>query len=379
MKHTLFRPGDQSGAYTYRIAFPQMAMKSIFKAKTMRFSESTHEIQDINFIKTLHNIVYQKPASPGVTGHLGWIKTASDNIGFKLVMDYDDILNYKDLPSFNSGTASFKPEIVQNGIKFAVEIADILIFTTAELRDYYIENYNIQKERCVIIPNYIPRWWMHPNEINRQTQIFMEQKRKRILLPLSDSHYSSDINLEDDLTHICNFIRNTCKKYEWIFVNRYPLQLRDLAISKRITIIPGSNILNYPREMIEIAKPSLILAPLQDSVFNNCKSEIKLIEAYGMGVPIIAQDLKLYNKLTDYVFKDENDLQNQIDRVFKSKQNYQKLLKTNSKLCNTGTNALEEFKHGFWLENNIHKHIDVLIKTNKKTIKLNLDKLNEKI
>ena len=39
------------------------------------------------------------------------------------------------------------------------------------------------------------------------------------------------------------------------------------------------------------------LAPLRDTTFNSCKSELKIIEAAAMGKPIIASDVYPYNQI----------------------------------------------------------------------------------
>jgi len=371
LKWTLFRPADQSGAYTYRIGFPQLTMKSIFKSDIMRFIESTFNIHDIELLKNMTNIVYQKPASPGVTQNIKLIKKLCDNYGIKLIADYDDIMKFEDLPKWNEGGKSYKADIIQNGIKDVVESLDIMTVTTETIKKYYIENYNIDSERVVIIPNFLPRWWIHPKTKLIQSNTLLK-KRPKILLPLSSSHYSHDGSQTDDFTHILNFIRNTTKKYEWTFVNEVPFALLDLAKNKKISVAKPMTILNYPRETLEQINPCIILAPLQDNKFNRCKSEIKIQEAFGMGVPIIAQDLPMYNRITDYVFNDENDLQNQIDRVLKNKHDYEKIIHSNKKLCDNGSKDIKHFENGFWLENNIQKWIDVLVKTPIKTITCDL-------
>jgi len=373
LKWTLYRPADQSGAYTYRIGFPQLTMKSIFKTEIMRFIESTFNINDINLLKHMTNIVYQKPASPGVTQNIKIIKKLCDSYGIKLIADYDDIMKFEDLPKWNEGGKSYKAEIIQSGIKDVIENLDIMTVTTDTIKDYYVENYNIDKNRVKVIPNFLPRWWIHPKTELMQTNTLLK-KRPKILLPLSSSHYSHDGSQEDDFSHIVNFIRNTTKKYEWTFVSEVPFVLRDLAQQSKITIANPMTILNYPRETLEQINPCMIIAPLKDNKFNRCKSEIKIQEAFGMGVPIIAQDLPMYNRITDFVFKDENSLQNQINRILKSKRDYSKIIKTNKKLCDSGSKDIKHFENGFWLENNIQKWIEILVKTPQKTITYDLRK-----
>jgi len=367
IKTTQYIPASNGGAYTYRIGFPQLTMKNIFRGQGIKFTESFYYITDPKYLKLINTFVVRQRPDSQLTQYLKLLKKISNSYGQLIIFDMDDILKYEDIPNWNIGRKAFK----NISIKENLDLSDIITVTTVALKQYLIDTYNISKNKIVIIPNYIPRWWIHPKSLKEQTNT-IKAKRPKIILPLSSSHYSSDPSLEDDFSHIINFIRNTTKKYEWIFVSGCPIPLLDLHKNKEISVVKGSTILNYPREMVERYSPSIILAPLKDNIFNRCKSEIKIQEAFSMNIPIIAQDLPMYKNLTEFTFNNENDLQNNIDIILSNKNKYSDIIKNNKNICDKGN---QYFKNGFWLENNINKHIDLYFKSIRNTIKINLKDL----
>ncbi len=195
-------------------------------------------------------------------------------------------------------------------------------------------------------------------------------------MPLSSSHYdlTGQNNYQDDISHITDFIRSTCNKYQWCFIGHCPKQLEDLARNKKIEIQMGSDLLNYPRELWR-RNFQAIVAPLQNNVFNRCKSNIKLIESWALGIPAIVQDLDPYRPYTDMLFKDANDLQNQLDRLFRDQKRYTKIIKQNRHIVDYGDKNSPD---GWWIEKNLMPWMK-LFTLPQKTIKIDLTKDGTKL
>ena len=113
--------------------------------------------------------------------------------------------------------------------------------------------------------------------------------------------------------------------------------------------------MNYPRELWR-RNLQCIVAPLQDNTFNRCKSNIKLIEAWSLGIPCIAQDLEPYSKYTDLTFKDPNVLQNKLDYLFSDRARYKKIIKDNRNVIDYGDHNSQ---NGWWLEKNLTKWMEI--------------------
>lgn len=63
------------------------------------------------------------------------------------------------------------------------------------------------------------------------------------------------------------------------------------------------HISKYPQKY-ENMKCHCMIAPLRDLEFNRCKSELKVLEAFTHGIPIVASDMECYNN--DHIKKLEN-------------------------------------------------------------------------
>jgi len=277
-------------------------------------------------------------------------------MGFWLSMDVDDVLGGEDIPKYNIGRKMYQEPKIMENLKAMLNTMDIVTTTTEELKQYYVSKFEVDANRIVIIPNYLPRWWIgEMYDIERIKSRFNRQRIKRkIVFPLSVSHFDVEKQNDciDDLTPYIDFIKNTIKKYEWHFMGgACPHQLIDLVKSGDIKMHAGSDILNYPRELHERGYDAIV-APLQDNIFNRCKSNIKLIEGWAMGIPVLAQNLVTYSKYTEWTFDDANGLQNKLDKLFSGQSKYLDVVKDNRNKVDYGD---ENSKNGWWMEKNISK------------------------
>ena len=101
-----------------------------------------------------------------------------------------------------------------------------------------------------------------------------------------------------------------------------PIPLVDLYKSGKVEFHNWTKLYDFP-EKIASLNAQLMIAPLQDNVFNQGKSDIKLIEAGAFGTPVICQDLVTY-KDADFKFKTGDELGDQIRKVLKHKDDYMK-------------------------------------------------------
>jgi hypothetical protein len=140
-----------------------------------------------------------------------------------------------------------------------------------------------------------------------------------------------------------------------------------LVEQKKIETYVGFDLLNYPH-IIGSMGFDLVLAPLQDNVFNRCKSNIKLLEMGALGIPTIVQDLTPYKKYTDLRFHNSNQLSNHIDTLLSSKQLYMDTVKKNRNMIDHGdSNALR----GWWLEANMDQWFKLYC-INQRTLRFDL-------
>ena len=371
-------PADCSGCGFYRMKFPMLALETAMN-KSIRFVDSQLLITDPTFFRGVRTIRVQRQVNDIQAQYfLNVLKKISNSQGQWIIYEIDDVIGYEDIPEYNLAKDAFKNKFFFSNVKSMLHASDLITVTTEALKMYYVEKFEVEAEKVIVIPNYLPRWWIgevFSNVKNWQVQNMKENRnRPRIGLPLSGSHYNMKAGntAKDDISGLLDFIRSTVKQYNWCFIGHCPPELEDLAKDKKIEIQPGSDLLNYPRELWR-RKFQAIVAPLQDNIFNRCKSNIKLLESWAIGIPCIAQDLECYNKYTDYVFKDVNGLQNQLDRVFKTKEGYEKIIRANRDIIDFGDS---NSSNGWWIEKNLRKWIDIYTLP-QRTMNVNLENIRD--
>lgn len=338
--------------------FPSWALRT--NRRDIRFIESFKFLPYPDFFKDIRVIRLQRQVSNVQAKYfLDFLVPLSKAQGQWIIYEIDDVISHEDIPPYNIAKNSFNNKEFFDNVKNMLCAADFITVTTEKLKNYYVTKYNVNADKFVVIPNYLPRWWIGETyNLDRQCKQYDDHLSKpRIGMPLSSSHYDikGQNNYIDDMTHINDFVRSTCKKYEWVFIGHVPKQLEDLLRDKKITIEPGSDLLNYPRELWR-KNLQCIIAPLQDNIFNKCKSNIKLVESWSLGIPSIVQDIEAYTPYTDAVFKDGNTLQNKLDYLFSDRARYKKIIKDNRSIVDYGNT---QSPNGWWLEKNMQKWMEI--------------------
>ena len=88
---------------------------------------------------------------------------------------------------------------------------------------------------------------------------------------------------------IADVVRDLASEVDWVFFGMCPDKLRPYIAEFH----PGVDISSYPQFLANL-RLDLAVAPLEDNVFNACKSNLRLLE-YGIcGFPVIASDIVSY-------------------------------------------------------------------------------------
>jgi glycosyltransferase domain-containing protein len=94
---------------------------------------------------------------------------------------------------------------------------------------------------------------------------------------------------QGDLELIADVVRDLADEVDWVFFGMCPDKLRPYVAE----YFPGIDIQQYPGKMASL-RLDLALAPLEDNLFNACKSNLKLLEYGVCGYPVIASDIECY-------------------------------------------------------------------------------------
>jgi len=345
---------DTSGCGCYRMCFPSWNIRSVLR--NVSFVETKRYILDPNFYRAVRHIMLQRQVGPQQKEVFEkFFLPLQRQTGLWITYNIDDAIIPADIPKYNSGWAAYQVPGITENIKFMMCNSDFVVTTTPELKYYFHKRCGVELNRIIDIPNYLPRWWAGESyNADHRRQLYRDNIHKpRIGFSSSSTHFDLE-NKNcgiDDFTHIIKFIESTMHKYQWVFIGAFPLQLETYIKSKQLELHPGSDILNFLRELND-KRLNVLVAPLQDNIFNRCKSNIKLIESWALGIPVIAQNLPLYSKYTDLTFNDGNDLQNRIDDVLRDEETYMDIISHNKYIVDYGdTHA----PNGWWLEKNSTK------------------------
>lgn len=266
----------------------------------------------------------------------------------KIIYDIDDILCREDMPEYNLFRNCFPSggELISECMKRC----DVITVTQQTLRDYYAEKFNIPVEKFKVIPNRPAHFWLdhyHPVLIQKRVERHRGQKL-RIGIAANMSHYSAENRCPDDLSCIESWVISNRKKYKFVFKCALPGSMEkyrdDFEFSEY------SSFLDYPREKREM-DVDLLIQPLQDNLFNRCKSAIKFYEAWGDGTPCFISNLPNYSvEAPEFVFDSIDELENKISELFTSEQHY-------LEVCDSLYHKLDDL----WVDKNLQPWLEVMM------------------
>ena len=357
--------GDRAACGWYRMSFPAMALETLLQGNyTFKFLESQVPILDKNFYsandgtRVIRVQRWHTKAHAEIMKH--FLRPVADAVGAWLIYEIDDVLTYEDIPDYNIAKPFFNPEIIGNSVQEIMDCCDLITVTTEELKNLYIRKFNQDPRKFFIIPNFLPRWWIGEafNLDNQLKQWDQQHTKPHIGFCCSTNHFDIENKNKgvDDFTQMIDWIKKNENKYVFNFVGGVPQQLIQDAKENKIFVQPPSDIFNYPRELL-IRKLDLLIAPLIDSEFNRCKSNIKWLEFSALGIPMIGQNISTYNKYTNQVFNTTDDIENWIDKLFFRKDSrdfYAEIIKKNRAIIEGSGQGT-----GYWMEKNIQMYYDL--------------------
>jgi len=216
---------------------------------------------------------------------------------FRLIYDADDLMFTEDIPVYNECKEILDRVETREATQKIMELCDEMTVSTRELRDYYLKN--TKQKNITVIPNYIPHFYM--GQFYSEEMILRNYKkhknRPKILYSGSPSHFDLRGNTKDqndDFYHVKDAIIETRNEFCWVFIGAFPPSLAPYIQNGEIEYHQWQSLLTYPKFLSSL-ELSMAIAPLQDNIFNRCKSDIKFLEASALGLPIACQNISTYN------------------------------------------------------------------------------------
>jgi hypothetical protein len=196
--------------------------------------------------------------------------------GCRLVHDFDDLLWA--IPADNPNSANFTPEL-QAAMDVQLAAADAVTASTEPLAEA------LRLRGChsvTVLPNALDRrdWTVQPKRA--------ERAKPRI------GWYGQRAVHIGDLALIDGLVRALVDEADFIFFGDVPSALADVAARVQ-TIAPVP--LPFFAPMLAALDLDLMLAPLASNAFNECKSNLRLLQAGMLAYPVVGSNVEPHRTL----------------------------------------------------------------------------------
>ena len=311
----LAHPSDDTGCGQYRIMKPLQALTKLGLVDSIvSFRHLTPvELERIQ----PDSIIFQRPLSRDFLDYMNHSKVFSK--AFKIYEIDDLITNIPIKNYFKSQHPKDTIKLLREGISYV----DRLIVSTPGLADAYSgwhKDIKILELKLPLI------WWGNLN-INRT-----EHKKIRVGWAGGSSHLG-------DLELISDVVKELAKEVDWIFLGMCPDKLRPFVKEFH----SGVPIHMYPQKLASL-NLDLAVAPLENNQFNDCKSNLRLLEYGACGFPVICSNSRAYTESNLSVHIVKNKYKDWLDAI---RQHISDL--ENSKLI--GLKLQQEVHSNWMLEN----------------------------
>ena len=187
------------------------------------------------------------------------------------VYELDDYL--PNLP-MKSAHRSKMPKDIVRSLRRGLSLVDRFVVSTEPLAEA-LSGYH--PDIRVVHNRLDPRWWGQLPVSKRG------QSHKPRVGWAGGSSHTGDLELIRDV------VKELAGEVEWVFFGMCPDSLRPYVHEFH----PGVPINLYPRKLAEL-KLDLALAPVEENLFNECKSNLRLLEYGACGYPVVCSDVRCY-------------------------------------------------------------------------------------
>lgn len=261
----LVHPADLSGCGHYRVMQPFVAMKEagLFDGA---ISTGLMHVTDLERYNP-DTIILQRQIGDERLEAMQRMQRFSK--AFK-VYELDDYLPNIPLKSVHR---AHMPKDILRSLRKGLSFVDRFVVSTGALA----EAFSGLHDEIVVMENRLPvSWWQGLQAQRRQG------KKPRVGWAGGSSHTG-------DLELIADVVRDLADEVEWVFFGMCPDKLRPYVHEYH----DGVAIEQYPAKLASL-NLDLGLAPLEMNLFNECKSNLRLLEYGACGIPVVCTDIRCY-------------------------------------------------------------------------------------
>lgn len=257
---------DRGGCGHYRILDPARALDAAGLAQTLCSDQMFDAIEIAR--ATPDVLVAQRQVTDPQLARIERIRSINR---IPMIYELDDLIT--DLPP-DSPHRTEMPEGLALRLQRGIALADRLIVSTEPLAEA-LRHLNPELR---VVPNRLSRQrWEGLTPPERR-----ERRKPRV-------GWSGSISHAGDLRLIEAVVRELADEVDWVFMALAPSAIKPFIAEYH----PGRPFEAYPQALADLDL-DLALAPLEPCRFNECKSNLKLLEYGLLGYPVIATDITPY-------------------------------------------------------------------------------------
>lgn len=299
----LAHPSDDTGCGQYRVIQPLNAMmKEGMADGVISFRHlAPAELERIQ----PDTVIFQRPLAREFLDFMKHTKAYSN--AFK-VYEIDDLITNIPIKNF------FKSQHPKDTVKLlreGIAQVDRLIVSTPGLAEAYA---GWHKDIQIVELKLPPVWW-GDLKVTRT-----EHKKPRVGWAGGSSHLG-------DLELIADVVKDLADEVDWIFFGMCPSKLRPYVKEFH----SGVPIHMYPQKLASLDL-DLAVAPLENNQFNDCKSNLRLLEYGACGYPVICSSSRAFSESNLPVTVVKNKYKNWIDAISEKISDRENLFRTGNEL-----------------------------------------------
>lgn len=282
----LAHPADSAGCGQYRVIQPHRALREqgMIEGELAPLLLSVVDLERYD----PDVIILQRQVTDGRLESMRRMRSFSR--AFK-VYELDDYLPNLPLKSVHRQDM---PRDILKSLRRGFSLVDRLVVSTEALADAYAGMHGDIR----VVGNRLPsNWWGG-------------LKSKRRIGALPRVGWAGGISHTGDLDLIADVVKELAGEVEWVFFGMCPDRLRPYISEFH----PGVQIDNYPQALARL-NLDLALAPVEQNLFNECKSNLRLLEYGACGFPVICSDVRCYQGDALPVTRVKNRFRDWVDAI----------------------------------------------------------------
>lgn len=219
-------------------------------------------------------LIFQRPNSEAMLANLQALMPLK---GIKKIYEVDDHLARVPIKSAHY---DHMPKDLRGKMIKAIGLCDRLVVSTEPLaRELGSYNDDVR----VVLNRIPPAMWGTLPPIRAERTAFLGRKPR--------IGWAGGIGHLGDLEMMAGVIKDLADTVDWVFFGMCPDNLRPYVKEFQA----GIPTLEYPAKLMTLAQDwDLAIAPLETNPFNDCKSNLKLLEYGWCGVPVVCSDVLPY-------------------------------------------------------------------------------------